>query len=69
MGFAHETGAVVVSVDYRLTPENPYLAAVEDCRAVLFDLAGRPDAWGIDPSRIAVAGASAGSNFTASLSL
>ncbi|MEQ9470655.1 MAG: alpha/beta hydrolase fold domain-containing protein, partial [Roseitalea porphyridii] len=68
-GFAEGTGAVVVSVDYRLTPENPYPAGIEDCRAVLLAVAENPDAWGIDPTRIAVAGDSAGGNFAASLAL
>jgi acetyl esterase len=68
-GFAEETGAVVVSIDYRLTPEHPYPAGIEDCRTVLLAVAQEPNAWGIDPSRIAIAGDSAGGNFVASLSL
>lgn len=68
-GFAEGTGAVVVSVDYRLTPENPYPAGIDDCRAVLLDVADNPDAWGVAADRIGVAGDSAGGNFAASLAL
>jgi acetyl esterase len=68
-GFAEGTGAVVVSIDYRLTPENPYPAAVEDCRAAFLAVAGESGTWDIDPARIALAGDSAGGNFTASLAL
>lgn len=68
-GFAEGTGAVVISVDYRLTPENPYPAGIEDCRAVLLEVAQNSDAWGVAPDRIGVAGDSAGGNFAASLAL
>jgi acetyl esterase len=68
-GYAQETGATVVSVDYRLTPEHPYPAAFNDCYGVLSWLADNPDELGIDASRIAVAGDSAGGNLGAALSL
>ena len=50
-GYAQETGATVVSVDYRLTPEHPYPAAFEDCYGVLSWLAENPGELGIDASR------------------
>ena len=68
-GYAQGTGATVVSVDYRLTPEHPYPAAFDDCYGVLEWLAANPDALGIDPGRIAVAGDSAGGTLGAALSL
>jgi acetyl esterase len=68
-GYAQEVGAVVVSVDYRLTPEHPYPAAFNDCYGVLTWLAANADEIGIDASRIAVAGDSAGGNLGAALSL
>ncbi len=68
-GYAQETGATVVSIDYRLTPEHPYPAAFNDCYGVLTWLAANPDEVGIDPGRIAVAGDSAGGMLGAALAL
>jgi acetyl esterase/lipase len=53
---ARRTGAKVVSVDYRLAPESPYPAAVEDARSAYEGLLSQ----GVDPGNIAVAGESAG---------
>lgn len=68
-GYADETGATVVSVDYRLTPEHPFPAAFDDCYGVLTWLAANPDELGIDATRIAVAGDSAGGTLGAALTL
>lgn len=68
-GFAQATGAVAISVDYRLTPEHPYPAAFNDCYGVLTHVATHPDAFGIEAARIAVAGDSAGGNLGAALCL
>jgi acetyl esterase len=66
---ARELGVVVVTVDYRLAPEHPYPAPLEDCYAGLVWTAKNADALGIDPDRIAIHGASAGGGLCAGLAL
>jgi len=68
-GLAEGAGAVVVSVDYRLTPEFPYPAAFNDCWGVLSWVSEHADDLGVDAWRIGLAGDSAGGNLAAALAL
>jgi acetyl esterase/lipase len=61
---ARELGITVASADYRLAPEHPYPAGLQDCYTALQWLARLP---AVDPSRIAIGGASAGGGLAAAL--
>jgi acetyl esterase/lipase len=69
LAWAKELDAVVVSVEYRLAPEHPYPAQIEDVYAGLEWTAKHAGELDGDPQRIIVAGASAGGGLSAALAL
>ena len=69
LDWAEELGLVVVSVEYRLAPEHPHPAPVEDCYAGLLWTAAHAEEIGGDPDRVILAGGSAGGGLAAALAL
>lgn len=63
------TGAVVISVEYRLAPENPYPAGLDDCETATRWALANCARWGVPPERLAISGESAGGNLSAALAL
>ncbi len=66
---AHATGAVVVSVEYRLAPEHPYPAGLDDCVAVTRWALDNASRFDLSPASVAVAGESAGGNLATAVAL
>ena len=64
-----ELGCLIVSVDYRLAPEHPYPAALDDCDTALGWILENAEALSIDTQSLALGGASAGGGLAAALAL
>jgi acetyl esterase/lipase len=66
---ANASGAVIVSAEYRLAPEHPFPAPLDDCMAVTQWLSEHANEVGGDPARLGIAGDSAGGNLAAAVAL
>ncbi|MBN9201531.1 MAG: alpha/beta hydrolase [Microbacterium chocolatum] len=69
LNWVMDLDAVVVSLEYRLAPENPDPAPVDDCYAGLVWTAAHAEELGIDPARLVIGGASAGGGLAAGVTL
>ncbi len=63
------SGFVIAAIDYRLAPENPFPGAVNDCFDALIFCVSEANTLSIDPSRIALAGDSAGANLAITVAM
>jgi acetyl esterase len=66
---AEKAGVKIINVDYSLAPRNPFPRPLEECYAAVRYAKDHPDEFGIDASRIAVGGHSAGGNLSAAICL
>lgn len=66
---ANAASSTVISVEYRLAPENPFPQGLEDCYTVARALFTKPGAFGFEPGHITLIGDSAGGNLAAAVSL
>nr|XP_028566543.1 arylacetamide deacetylase-like 3 isoform X1 [Podarcis muralis] len=64
---AHQTDSVVMCAEYRLVPEHPYPVPVLDCLTAVIYFMKNAKEYGVDASRIAIAGESSGGTFTAAI--
>ena len=69
MALAARSGCAILSVNYRLAPEDPFPAAIDDAYAALLWAAESADELGIDAARIGVGGDSAGGNLAAATTI
>ena len=68
-GLCERSGAPTIAIDYRLAPEHPFPAAINDCYAVAYWLFANANELDVDPDRIALHGGSAGGGLAIGLAL
>lgn len=68
-GLCEQSGALTIAIDYRLAPEHPFPAAINDCYAVANWLFANANELDVDPDRIALHGGSAGGGLAIGLAL
>ena len=66
---ANESGCRVIAVDYRLAPEHAFPHALEDGTAAFVHIAANPKGFGVDPTRLGIAGDSAGGTLAAAIAI
>lgn len=66
---ANRSGCAMLAIDYRLSPEHKYPAALDDVHRTLQWIAENATGWGLDPLRVAVGGDSSGANLSTAVSL
>jgi acetyl esterase/lipase len=67
--WVNDLDAILISVEYRLAPEHPYPAPVDDCSTALLWVSSHQAELGFDPGRLIIAGASAGGGLAAGVTL
>lgn len=65
----HKTGLLTVAPDFRMAPEHPFPAALEDCYSALVGLVAAAEALGFDPSKVVLCGDSSGANMAVSVAM
>jgi acetyl esterase len=66
---ALRSGAAVIGIDYRLAPEHRFPTAIDECHAAVMHVRDHGGDWGIDPSRLAIGGDSAGASLSMAVAL
>lgn len=66
---AEKSGLICVAADFRMAPENPFPAALEDCYGIFCGIANDAKRFNIDPNKIVISGDSSGANMAVSIAM